>query len=141
MRRRTSGLPLMLAALLLPIAVGCQQLGLTPAPIAEGSDPLVVNAERASKISLSVFEAAVNFDHDNLLLMKEKLPSVHEQVQTLRREFPPAYQAVRDATKAYKSSRTKAAADDLNVKLAALQKQEQVARSALAAGQAAKPEG
>jgi hypothetical protein len=125
MKRRVS-----LCVLLVLAVVGCASL--KPADILPGNDPVVVNTERSAKVALASFEAVTTYDHDNLAFMKDKLPAVHQQVQTLRVEFPPLYRAVRDATKAYKQSRLPADAAVMNSKLSDLTRLQVIAQQALA---------
>jgi hypothetical protein len=158
MRRkiRAEFVALIVMSVTLALNSGCANLGLTPAALLPGADPLVVNTERAQQISLASYNAAIHFDADNLVLMKSQLPQVHQAIQTLRNEFPQAFRDSRTALAAYKIARdavkqpvatdgtpttqpaAKIAADNMNAKLAVLQDQERKARDALAAGQAAK---
>jgi hypothetical protein len=123
-------------ALLSPFLAGCDPFKV--AAVEPGQDPLVVNAERMAAASLSAFDAVTKYDHENLEFMKSKLPAVHEKVQTLRREFPPQYRALRDATKLYKATRDQANADEMNKLLRQVQEKGTQAQEILGAATKAK---
>lgn len=121
-----------IAIIVAAFCCGCQNGILKPAAILPGNDPVVVNTERATRAAFSVYKAAIEFDHENLAFMKDKLPQVHEQVQKLRIEFPPIYRAVRAATKTYKETRLPADAAMMNQKLGEIHKQQIIAQQVLA---------
>jgi len=124
-------LTLMVVALLTPFLAGCQPFKV--AEVLPGNDPLVVNAERMAAASLASFDAVTQYDHRNLEFMKTQLPAVHEQVQALRREFPPVYRAFRDSTKLYKTTRQPEAATEMNKLLRQVQEKGTQAQEALGA--------
>jgi hypothetical protein len=76
---------------------GCGSL--TPAPIAEGSDPVVVNAERAQRSSLDIFRIVTTWEFNNRLALP---PEVSRVVDRYRTEFPPIWNESRLALKKYK---------------------------------------
>lgn len=112
---------------------------LKPAPIAEGSDRLVVQSERAVQVAFETYKATVEYDRRNLEAIKTLAPAVHETVQGLRREFPNAYRDARLAIAEYKKVRTPAAADVMNQKVTVVQQKESVARKAFTDAQQARP--
>jgi hypothetical protein len=130
--KRHSVILMSVTVLICIVGCGCQQLGIKPAAILPGNDPIVVNTERATKAAFSAYKATIEYDHENLAFMKDKLPQVHEVVQKLRVEFPPIYRATREATKTFKQTRLPQDAAVMNQKLGELNKQQIAAQQALA---------
>lgn len=128
--------PQLIALLVLVALAGC-----AAAPVAPGHDPVVVRAEQAAQIALASYEAAINFDHDNLTLMKDHAPAAHQQVQRLRREFPSAFREFRTATGIYKQTRTAGDASTVEAKLQRVEELARRSRMALAAGRQAMARG
>ena len=89
---------LIIPALVALLSPGCYRL--QPAPIAEGSDPVVVNAERAQRSSLDVFRIVTAWEYRNRLVLP---PEVSRAIDTYRQEFPAAWNESRIALKQYKS--------------------------------------
>lgn len=82
---------------LLSLPTGCSFF--KPAPIAEGADPVVVNAERAQRSSLDVFRIVTKWEFDNRLALP---PEVSQAVDQYRAKFPTAWNESRLALKRYK---------------------------------------
>lgn len=84
-----------------PVALtGCG--GLKPAPIAEGQDSVVVNAERIQRSSLDVYEQVTKWEYANRATLSA---NVSRAVDRYRKEFPPAWKLSRSALADYKAKR------------------------------------
>lgn len=81
------------------VFTGCDTF--KPAPIAEGSDPVVVNAERAQQSSLSIFQVVTKWEYDNRLSLPR---DVSRAIDRYRIEFPPAWSESRRALQKYKDT-------------------------------------
>lgn len=77
-------------ALLLLLCVGC-------------NGTLVSKAERTASVSLIAVDSFLKVEYDNRDMLGE---GVQKSANVLRKEFPPAWLALRSATKAYKANRT-----------------------------------
>lgn len=76
--------------------VGCAIFG----SVAEGSRPEVVRAEQFAKISFATTDAFLEWEATYRSTLGEDVKSFAAR---LRAEFPPAFTALRSATKAYKA--------------------------------------
>jgi len=85
-----------------------------------GSDPVVVDAEKATTIFLETTNTFLKLEYDNQALVKSKLPQVHAFANTLRVNAPKWIQTARDLTKAYKQNRTPENKASLQTALAVL---------------------
>jgi len=97
-------LPLLALALIL--FNGCQT--------APGSDPIVVRAEQLADMAVDTVDTFLKIEEDNRVMITSLAPRLGEVANLLRREFPPALQKLKDATRAYKSSRTQDMKTDLS---------------------------
>lgn len=99
--------------------------------VAPGSDPFVVRTEQAADHAVVDYQAVIEFDHENLQFMKEHLPAVHEVVQQIRRDFPPAQRAYSLAMQTFKQTRDPNQAPSVDDKLKLLEDLARMAREAL----------
>lgn len=101
-----------------PLLTGCRG-SLKPVPVAEGSDPVVVNAERIQRSSLAIYDQVTAWE----LAHRSALPKEASQaVDAFRREFPPAWRLSRQALADYKSNKvSESAIDRTTAALAAAQ--------------------
>lgn len=95
--------PLLFGLLLAPLAfTGCAFFGtMKPAAIAEGQDPVVVQAERAQRSSLDVFRIVTKWEFANRVALPV---DVSRAIDRYRAEFPPAWNESRLALKRYKEA-------------------------------------
>lgn len=77
-------------------SAGCQTT------IAPDADPVVVRSQQALEISFAVVDKFVAWEYKN---QKVVSPDTHKVAETLRREFPPAFQIAMSLLSKYKSSR------------------------------------
>jgi len=92
-------LMLVLSLLVTPVLfTGCA--GLKPVPVAEGEDPIVVNAERIQSSSLSIYEQVIKWEFANRAVLPAE---VSRAVDKFRKEFPPAWKQSRSALVQYKA--------------------------------------
>jgi len=68
-----------------------------------GSDAVVVNAERVAKLSFTMADTFLEWEYNNRASVP---PAVIQAADTLRDNFPQAYNGLRLATKTYKSTRS-----------------------------------
>jgi len=95
-----------------------------------GSEALVVNAERVAILSFTVVDTFLEWEHNN----RTALPvNVTQVADTLRDDFPPAYNAFRAATRAYKQTRSPADRETMNITMSAVQKRSDMASGVLPA--------
>src|SRR5438034_168669 len=94
-------IPLLILALLLASGLGCG--GIKP-----GSDPVVVNAERAEEVSLAAIDVFLKVEADNHDFFKAKAPAVTKAANDLRREVPVAWRDYRTALDAYRATKAPA---------------------------------
>jgi len=72
------------------------------APIAEGQDSIVVNAERAQRSTLDIYDLVTQWEFKN----RATLPAeVSRAVDAFRKEFPPAWKQSRRALADYKKQK------------------------------------
>jgi hypothetical protein len=76
---------------------GCGSL--KPVPVAEGHDPVVVYAERAQRSSLRIYEEITEWEFLNRNALSA---DVSRAVDSVRKEFPPAWRESRKALEDYK---------------------------------------
>lgn len=84
----------------IPAFTGCEKIKF--AQIEEGQDAIVVNAERAQRSSLDVYEIVTNWEYNHRATLP---PEVSRAVDAFRAEFPPAWKQSREALKEYKAKR------------------------------------
>jgi hypothetical protein len=75
---------------------------LKPAPVAEGQDSVVVNAQRVQKTSLFAYEKMINWELANRAILPAE---VSRAVDKARAEFMPNWRASRAALKEYEEAR------------------------------------
>lgn len=114
-----------IAALLMVGALSMSSLGC--APVAAGSDPLVVNAERSIQMSFETVDAFLQFDHANRVVIKQTAPDVHRFAEATRQSAPLMFQTAWAALADYKSAMTPQSGDKLDD---ALNQVESLARTA-----------
>jgi hypothetical protein len=93
---------LLLSTLAIPIAgtvTGC-------ASVDEGSDPIVVNAERVAQASFEIMDAFVLYEHNNREMLRGVSPEIEKAANSIRTDGRAAIDQLRAATKAYKLNRT-----------------------------------
>lgn len=108
---------MLLAALLAVVTAGC-------ASVAEGHDPVVVNAERGVEVTEKTLTAFVTWAHLHEATAGD---GVRSAANAIRTKAPGAIDAVRRTTKAYKNSRTAENKADLVTWLNVLSQLEQEA--------------
>lgn len=87
-------------ALSLLLFAGCQGLSLKPVPVAEGHDPVVVNAERALTSSLRIYKIVTDWEMNN----RAALPAeVSRAIDAVRQQFPGAWKEADRAIDLYKA--------------------------------------
>lgn len=101
-------LPLMAAVL----GAGCSS-------IAPGNDPVVVNAERTTRLALETFDLFVKWEYDNRAVLA-KVPEIRQAADQIRRDGPSWLSSARVLTRAYKDSRTAENKADLETALVVL---------------------
>lgn len=87
--------------LILPLLMFCGC-----AAIAPDADPVVVNAERSTKIAFEAMDSFLSVEHQYRDWFRVNAPDVHVAAERLRANFPPALASARALTKAYKNNRT-----------------------------------
>lgn len=127
---------LLFLALIAITSTGCAHFGF--AKVAQDSDPIVVNAERTTAISLSIVDEFLKFDDENRDFLRTKVPSVHAVAEQLRREAPAAFDRARSLTATYKLTRIPGDGDNVNDALTKIQELARLARQALLDSQRAK---
>lgn len=100
-----------------PTFTGCKLIN--PAPIEEGQDAVVVNAQRIQTSSLDVYQQVTEWELAN----RANLPvNVSRTVDKFRKEFKPAWELSRKALADYKAKRVDATAlSKVNAALSATQ--------------------
>lgn len=83
--------------LALPVLPGCS--GINSAPIAEGQDAVIVNAERIQRSSLDIYEQVIKWETVNRAVLPAE---VSRAVDKFRAEFPKAWEQSRVALGQYK---------------------------------------
>jgi len=97
---------LILLSTTLPVLTGCGSV--KPVPVAEGHDPVVVNAERVQGSTLDIYKLVIDWEKNN----RHALPvEVSRGVDQVRKEFPPAWKQSREALKEYKAGTGPGASD------------------------------
>ena len=91
------GVPTLLLALALVLAVGC-------ATLLPGEDPIVVRAEQTLEASLAVYDAGMTWCKANPQHLTQEAAKVAEAVRT---GFPPAYRSLDSALQLYKAGKRK----------------------------------
>lgn len=86
-----------------------------------GSDPVVIDAEKATSIGVETINTFLKIEYDNQALVKSKVPSVHSFANSLRIHAPQWIASVRSLTAAYKNNRTPQNKANLETGLAVLQ--------------------
>lgn len=82
-----------LAALIVLLAIRCASVG--------AADPLLVRAEDLLSNSLAVYDGAMRYHFVN---STKETPQVYKIMESVRTQFPPAWKALYDGTRAYKTS-------------------------------------
>ena len=90
-----------LAALLIVGSAGCGTFTVAP-----GSDPVVVYAEASAELALDTFDSFLKWERDNDATLRMVDPSIHKVANEIRDNGLRWIVELRDATKAYKASRT-----------------------------------
>lgn len=96
------------------------------APIAEGSDPIVVHAERTQGYALDTFDAFVRWENANRTLLND--PAVKNAADHVRRNYKKWDDDLTVAIKAYKAVRSKENADKLGTALTLISQGLDIAR-------------
>lgn len=96
------------------LSMGC-------ATVQEGSDPVVVRVEQATKIAVDTIDAFLLSEYQNRAAFRMISQDVEKFANVLRREVPQAALSVRELTKVYKSTRTAENRANLMTALAVLQ--------------------
>lgn len=76
------------------------------AAISPDSDPVVVNAERATAIAFDTVDSFLKLEHAHRAFFTTNAPSLHAAAETLRAQAPRAFATVRTLTKTYKAIRS-----------------------------------
>lgn len=79
---------------------GCNLI--KPAPIAEGQDPVLVNAQRIQTSSLAVYGQIIEWETTNRMTLPVE---VSRTVDKFRKEFEPAWRLSREALDDYEAKR------------------------------------
>lgn len=93
-----AALAVVLAPVTLVTTTGCSW-----AKVEQGQDPVVVNAERLYATAEDAFDKTFDFEKANRVALG---PEVKKSVDEIRKAAPPALDALRAATKAYKQNRS-----------------------------------
>jgi hypothetical protein len=122
----------LMAALLCPAAlvvtVGCSG-GCSifqGAPVDEGSDAVVVHAERTAGFALDTFDTFLKWEYENRALINN--PDVKSAADNIRKNGKQWINDLRSTTKAYKAVRSKENADKLDVALVIVNNALEIAR-------------
>lgn len=102
---------------------GCAFFKDSIVPVAEGQDAVIVNAERAQRSSLDIYEMTVTWEYNNRAVLPAE---VSRAVDAFRKEFPPVWRQSRDALKEYKVRRGPSATDMERITAALLITQERL---------------
>lgn len=86
-------------AALLTLGTGC-------ASVAEGHDPIVVNAERVSASAFDLIDSFLQYEAANRELLWRTDQGIKRVADQLRDQAPGAIKTLRNATKAYKANKT-----------------------------------
>lgn len=89
--------------------------------VAEGSDPLVVQAERTAEIAFETFDSFLKMEFANKEALLKIDPKIHETAEVIRRNGSQWIEDLRTATKAYKRARDPDSQSRLNAAMAAIQ--------------------
>jgi hypothetical protein len=84
-----------------PTFTGCAWF--QPSTVAVGSDPVVVGAEQASKLAVAYTGEFLKWEWINRGTVGSGVTKIADDI---RKEFPKSHTALREATKAYKASRS-----------------------------------
>lgn len=90
-----------------PVAfVGVATTGCSTNKVAEGSDPIVVNAERLQATAFEALDMLMTMEENNRAYLRSVAPEVERAANLIRRDGPNALKSLEDATLAYKRNRT-----------------------------------
>jgi hypothetical protein len=102
-------LPVVIFAAMIPLFSGCKLL--------PGQDPLLVRAEQSVRFAYAATDSFVKFEYDNRM----QYPQLKPLADKIRMYAPMALASAREATKAYKASKTALNADVLVQHLAVVE--------------------
>lgn len=89
--------------------------------IDKGADPIVVNAERSTKIALVTFDAFLRYEYENKDLLAGIDPSIHKFAEQIRKSGKKWIESANNLTVVYKVNRTEENRFNLVTALAVLQ--------------------
>jgi hypothetical protein len=89
--------------------------------ILPGNDPVVVDAEKTTRIAVETFNTFFKLEFDNRALVLEKAPKIHEYANYARLHSPQWIASARALTITYKTNRTSENKANLQTALKVLQ--------------------
>lgn len=91
------------------------------ASIMPGHDPIVVQAERTTKIALATFDMFLKYEFENKEMLEKLSPDIHKFAEQVRRKGPTWLQSARNLTLTYKNNRSEENKFQLETAVAVLQ--------------------
>lgn len=117
----------------MPLVIGCG--GCTA--VQEGSDPIVVRAEQASRYAFEIFDTFVSEEKRNRTVWRQISPEIENAANKIRREGKTGVEKLIEVTRTYKSNRTPENRANLITWTAVVQDLVRIAEQNLALGRAA----